>query len=59
MSKINEEVKKYNELQEKWWALKHANIMHMYGAKGYEHVDMAENYERMQEIEQELDEIEV
>ena len=41
----------YNKLQERYWQLKHDNIAHMDGIKGYEHVDVTENYYRMQEIE--------
>lgn len=59
MAKISESSKRYNELQEKWWQLKHANIMCMAHARGYEDVDIAGNYEKMQNIEKELEELEV
>lgn len=58
MDKINDMTKLYHELQEMWWQLKHDNIAHIEGVKGYEHVDTAANYYKMQALEEVMDLIE-
>jgi len=45
-------IKLYNELQELWWQKKHDNNASIDGVKGYEHVDVAANYLKMQVIEE-------
>jgi hypothetical protein len=56
--KINDMCELYNKLQEKWWELKHDNTASIEGVKGYEHVDVAANYYKMQALEEVMEMIE-
>lgn len=47
----------YNELQEKWTALKYENNAHTSEVRGYEHVDVQANYYKMQMLEEVMETI--
>lgn len=50
--------KLYNEVQEKWNSLKYENNAHTSEVHGYEHVNVTENYYKMQALEEVLEMIE-